>query len=69
MKGHEILWQDDGMIGYRCYFDAPGTNTGVVHGVDERDRVIVCPRCGVRLKAVWSVTLTTTEDAVTEESW
>lgn len=67
MKGHEILWQDDGMIGYRCYDDAPGVHTGSVSGLDEGDRVVTCPTCGVRLKASWDVRLDETQESETPE--
>ena len=67
MNGHEILWADEFSIGYRCYDDAPGTHTGVVHGLDERDRVVACERCGQHLHAAWAVTLISTEEPLTEE--
>lgn len=67
MTTHHILWEDDGAIGYRCSGDRPGAHTGSVHGVNEGDKVIECPTCGLRLKATWHVTLEPTSDPVTPD--
>ena len=65
MSSHDIVWEDDGAIGYRCLSDQSGkfiggSNNGatdVIRGVNEGDKVVTCPRCGQRLKASWSVRL------------
>lgn len=64
-KGHEILWADEGCIGYRCYDDKPGLLASTIVGVDERDIVVACPVCKVHLKASWSVRLDPTDEPET----
>jgi hypothetical protein len=62
---HEIVWMDDGAIGYRCS-QATSRASHSVHGVNEGDKVIECETCGLRLKAIWSVRLLPTEEPLTE---
>jgi hypothetical protein len=69
VKGHEILWSDDGGIGYRCYNDPPGHDTGTVFAVDEGDKVFECNTCKERLKASWRVSITPTTEPVTVDQW
>jgi len=70
MKGHDITWEDDGAIGFRCHADKPGSpvTTSTIHGLTEGDKVVTCPRCGQRLKASWSVTLVETDEPETVEA-
>lgn len=66
MKGHEILWMDDGGIGYRCYNDPPGHQTGLVFSVNEGDKVFECNTCKERLKATWHVNIEPTTEPLTD---